>query len=91
LRICVRPDHLFDGTRRQNLEDASAKGRLIGKTKGICAGARNGRAKLTESSVRRIRTLWRTGGYTLKDLAGAFRVSTRSIWKAATKTSFQNA
>ena len=27
-RKCVRPDHLFLGTRRQNMQDASRKGRL---------------------------------------------------------------
>lgn len=26
--LCVRPDHLFAGTRRENMQDASRKGRL---------------------------------------------------------------
>ena len=28
--ICVNPEHLFVGTRRQNMKDAQAKGRLVG-------------------------------------------------------------
>jgi HNH endonuclease len=27
-RLCVRPDHLFLGTQRENIEDAAAKGRM---------------------------------------------------------------
>lgn len=28
--ICVNPDHLFVGTRKANMQDARAKGRLVG-------------------------------------------------------------
>jgi len=30
---CVNPDHLFVGTRSENMQDASVKGRLINKNK----------------------------------------------------------
>ena len=30
-RLCVRPDHLFDGTQKDNVHDARAKGRLWGE------------------------------------------------------------
>lgn len=33
-RQCVRPDHLFIGTQKDNLEDASRKGRLSVEGKG---------------------------------------------------------
>lgn len=39
VRNCVRPDHLFQGTRRQNMRDASAKGRLRNKNPGPVAQA----------------------------------------------------
>ena len=28
--LCVNPDHLFVGTRKDNMQDAKAKGRLVG-------------------------------------------------------------
>ena len=31
--VCVNPDHLFVGTRKQNMQDARAKGRLVGYRK----------------------------------------------------------
>lgn len=47
---CVRPTHLFVGTAKDNLQDSKAKGRNN-------RGSRNGRAKLTEVEVSRIRAL----------------------------------
>ena len=46
---CVRPDHLFVGTSRDNLMDASAKGRLN-------HGEDRYNHKLTEDDVRMIRS-----------------------------------
>jgi hypothetical protein len=34
---CVRPDHLFMGSRSDNLQDASHKGRLAGQDRDTCA------------------------------------------------------
>lgn len=45
---CVRPDHLFLGTRGDNMRDMTAKGRRL-------RGARNGASKLTEDAVAAIR------------------------------------
>jgi hypothetical protein len=45
---CIRPDHLFLGTRRENVHDMSAKGRQA-------RGERNRHAKLTEVQVMEIR------------------------------------
>jgi hypothetical protein len=47
-RRCVNPDHLFLGTRTENLEDMTAKGRRV-------RGEKHGRAKLTEAEVIEIR------------------------------------
>jgi hypothetical protein len=50
-RRCVRPDHLFLGTRADNVYDMVKKGR--GKP---CRGETNGRSKLTDNQIREIRS-----------------------------------
>jgi hypothetical protein len=49
---CVRPDHLFLGTQRENLVDMTEKGRRYIP---FSEGERNGRAKLTAQQVVEIR------------------------------------
>lgn len=51
-RRCVNPDHLYEGTRRQNMADATARGRHNKRR-----GEVNQRAKLTADDVRQIRQL----------------------------------
>lgn len=53
-RWCVRPDHLFLGTKGDNYRDSSAKGRH-------CAGERHGMAKLTWRDVDEIRVSVESG------------------------------
>ncbi|KKN92451.1 hypothetical protein LCGC14_0209420 [marine sediment metagenome] len=48
-RLCVRPSHLFLGTKADNMADRDAKGRQA-------RGVHNGKAKLTEAQVRSIRS-----------------------------------
>ncbi len=49
---CVRPDHLFLGTHKENMRDMTSKGRhgVFDRT-----GERNGNAKLTEFQVTEMR------------------------------------
>lgn len=49
---CVRPDHLFLGTRLANMQDAKSKGRT---RSGFITGSANSAAKLTEKQVADIR------------------------------------
>ena len=45
-RLCIRPNHLFLGTRQDNMKDAARKGRVFRPR-----GAHSGKSKLTESAV----------------------------------------
>lgn len=54
VRQCVRPDHLFLGTPRDNALDCSAKGRANGEARAH-HGEDHGRAKLNWEIVREIR------------------------------------
>ncbi|MBY8918785.1 HNH endonuclease [Nitratireductor sp. L1-7-SE] len=52
VRCCVNPDHLFMGTRTDNMQDCSAKGRIVvPELRGESCPA----AKLTEAQVLAIR------------------------------------
>jgi len=82
---CVRLEHLFVGSSKDNYDDMAAKGR-----RGVAAGDRNGsrlhlerrprgeqqsQAKLTVDSVRAIRAAYAAGGETYASLATRFGVS----------------
>lgn len=83
---CVRPDHLFLGSRADNIADMTAKGR-----RRALSGAENGRAKLTEEAVREVRTSHARGesydrlavrhGVTKTNIASIVK---RRIWKHVT-------
>lgn len=70
VRNCVRPDHLFSGTAKDNSEDMVSKGR-------VCRGERHPYVKLSENSVSFIRENFEPGnGY---DLAKRFGVTRSTI------------
>lgn len=86
---CVRPDHLFAGTYRDNMLDAMQKGRLKPPppSSGTFRGERNSFSKLTEASVREIRQ--RAGaGETPVSLASAFGVGTTTIKQVVRRRSW---
>jgi hypothetical protein len=79
-RACVRPEHLFLGTKGDNNRDRARKGR---SATGDRSGARlhrenrprgegHARAKLTEAQIVLIRDLYRTGRFTQLELAKEF-------------------
>lgn len=56
-RRCANPDHLFVGTQKDNMSDASNKGRMVnvGPRPGQFAGEKSNSAKLTIAQVVEIR------------------------------------
>ena len=70
---CINPDHLFAGTPSDNAKDRANKGRSAPKL-----GHLNGRSKLSNSSVLRIRSLYRSGVKQI-DLANMFGMAEASI------------
>lgn len=71
-RRCVNPDHLFRGTRSENVLDAFTKGRISR------VGAANPRAKLTPSQVVAIRAQLAVG-HSKSGLAAEYGVTATAI------------
>ncbi len=69
---CCNPDHLFLGTHKTNKHDSQEKGRHA-------FGERSGMAKLTESEVKKIRAIDKTGTRTRLSLASQFGISGRMV------------
>ncbi len=80
---CVRPDHLFLGTPKDNSVDCVNKDRLITPRRlaRTAKGERHGMAKLTAPEVEEIRRRYAAGGVGQKRLAAEFGVSQRLIGK----------
>ena len=83
---CIRPDHLFLGTRADNNRDRDQKGRTAdGNKTGLRvnpidrAREHNGRAKLCQGSVRQIRAAYAAGTASQRALASRFGVSRTAI------------
>lgn len=74
---CVRPDHLFAGTHKDNTADAMQKGRQVIPPQ---QGERNSAAKLTADQVREI-VARRKSGESARQLAVAFAVGFQHIRK----------
>jgi len=86
---CVRPDHLFVGTKADNTADMMAKGRnrngsVVGMTRRgnhyelQARGEKIGAAKMTADSVRNLRTD-RAGGLTMAQLADKYGLSMATV------------
>lgn len=85
-RPCCRPDHLFAGTRADNLADMATKGRA---SKGAAhsavmrsrasRGEHQHNAKLTSDQVREIRALHAAGGVSYRALGRRFGLTHESI------------
>ena len=70
---CCRKAHLYEGSSKTNAEDAIRHGR-------IARGERRSQAKLTDSDVIKIRSLYQQGGITTRPLAERFSISPTTIF-----------
>jgi len=72
---CINPDHLFLGTHAENMGDMKTKNRR----KNINTGEKNGRAKVKQDDVLKIRHLYKTRQANQVQLAKEFGISQSSI------------
>lgn len=70
-RRCFNPDHLFAGTYKDNIEDASRKGRMH-------PGESNYNAKLSEAHVRQLRS----GSITVREVMAATGAARSTVYQA---------
>lgn len=87
---CVRPDHLFAATSRENTRDRIAKGRPGSPgPKNASRGEGRWSAKLTADDVREMRRLYEAGGVSQQQLADRYgigqvhvgRIVNRQRWR----------
>lgn len=71
-RACIRPDHLFLGTHRENMQDMKTKGRST-------YGTKHFNAQLTEDDIRQIRALYVPWKVTCRQLGEMFGTSYKNI------------
>lgn len=72
VRTCVNPDHLFLGTKTDNMQDCLSKGRFS-------IGSKHKNSKLNESEVLVIRDTYNNSNITQKELAKIYGVSQTTI------------
>lgn len=83
---CVNPNHLWEGNAADNSKDMVEKNRQSRGarhskivTERTPRGSDNGNSKLTEIQVKKIRNLYATGKWSMKDLAAKFNVTRPAI------------
>ena len=73
--ICVRPEHLFLGTKQQNHDDMLAKGR-----RNVAKGQCHGNAVLSDVDVITIRALYHWSSFNIRDISNEYGVSFNQVW-----------
>ncbi|MBL8445652.1 MAG: HNH endonuclease [Zoogloeaceae bacterium] len=87
VRLCVNPNHLFLGTRQDNMKDASKKGRVrLPTIDQMLRAEKQPMAKLTNEQVREIRL----SGKSQNELAAQFGVSQSCISLVKSRKAFKS-
>lgn len=94
--LCVNPSHLFLGTHQDNDRDREVKGR--GRNGGnlhITIGEKHGGHKLTETDIKNIRAIYRSGSIinglgASNFLAKKYNVRRQTIWRIVTNQSWRH-
>ena len=73
---CVRPEHLFLGTKADNNRDMDAKGRRRTKP---CPGETNVNAVVSDADAETIRELYARGGLTQKQIGERFGITQSAV------------
>jgi len=81
-RSCVNPNHLFLGTRKDNMQDCNTKGRTT-------SGEKSSLSKLRSVDVLKIRGLWETGE-SRANIAKIFSVTESNIYSITKRKSWRN-
>lgn len=76
---CFNPEHLFEGTHLDNMQDAKKKGRKY-------IGSKNDNAKLTEEDIIKIRA----SSKSLKELSKEFKIGWKYVSAIRCKRSWSN-
>jgi hypothetical protein len=82
-RSCVNPDHLFLGTAKDNMVDASDKMRMS-------HGEHHHETTLTEEMVTALRAEYATTGKSTRDLAQEFGISPSSAWRIINRKTWKH-
>lgn len=64
---CVNPDHLFDGTQLENMQDASRKGRMRGPR------------RIELFQIKEMTALYRAGNLKRKEIAAQYGISIKTL------------
>lgn len=81
--VCVRPDHLFQGTIADNLHDMVGKGRSL-------MGERNTKAKVSDQDVIEIRQRYAKGNVTQQELADLFGLKQITVSNIVLRKTWQH-
>lgn len=76
---CIRPDHLFLGSPKDNIRDMMLKGRQAPSHKTAHFGEDNAASKITSMIAQIIRAKYKTDLYSQQQLADQYGINQRSV------------
>lgn len=82
---CCNPDHIWDGTRFDNMRDMVRKGR-----NGNAIGEQHGRSVLTELKVIGIRQDYKSGLCSMVELSRKYKCSQSTIQRVVARTNWRH-